>query len=142
LVHSSIVLRPQRRATLTNSKKEPIGIRCTTTVAKNKLAAPFSKADFIINFANGIDNNASILGIAFQQSLVKKSGAWYSYQGKKFYERDFGKILAENPEIMEDLEAIRHSTLSTATRDMNAEEDEDVFEDETDVGQENEEAEG
>lgn len=131
MFHSSIVLRPQYIKTLTNSKKEPVGVRVVVTVKKNKLAAPFSKVEAVIRFANGVDNAASILAIAYQQKIVKQAGAWYSYEGQKFYEKDFPKILAEHPEIMEQLEELRQRD----SRDQaKAPDSDDEFEGEEDDG--------
>jgi len=132
MFHSSVVLRPQHKMMILNSKKEPTGIRVVITVRKNKLAAPFSKTEAIINFADGLDNNASILSIAQQKNIVKKSGSWYVYEGKKFYERDFGKILVEHPEIMDELEAIQQKDLKekTAVPDEGAYDDGDESEEE------------
>jgi len=132
MFHSTIVLRPQHMMALTNSKKDPIGIRVRTTVRKNKLAAPFSKVEFIINFANGIDNAASVLAIAYQYRLVQKSGPWYRYDGQKFYERDFQKILDAHPEIMEELEIIRQKGATAKPNPDDADYDVDEGEEEED----------
>lgn len=118
MFHSTIVLQPKHIGTIQDSKtKEAIGIRVRCTVKKNKLAAPFGKAEYNIMFKTGIDNDASILNVAVNNGLVKKSGAWYVYGGEKFYERDFRKkVLDKHPELMEELEAIRKERMKKAVR--------------------------
>ncbi len=107
MFHSTIVLRPQMRQKLFNSAKEPTGIRCIVTVTKNKLAAPFSKCEFILNFSNGADNNASKLDVALRYKLVTKTGSWYGYDGEKFHEKEFGKLLKSHPELEDKLLALK-----------------------------------
>ena len=76
-------------------------------VVKNKVAPPFRKAEFEILFGQGISKVGEILDLGVQYGIVKKSGAWYSYEGTKLGQgRDAAKqMVADNPELAEELEA-------------------------------------
>ena len=76
-------------------------------VVKNKVAPPFRKAEFEILFGQGISKVGEILDMGVQYGIVKKSGAWYSYDGTKLGQgRDAAKqMVADNPELAEELEA-------------------------------------
>jgi len=59
------------------------GIRVVAKVVKNKVAPPFRKAEFDIMFAEGISKESNILDVGVDLNVVKKSGAWYEYNGEK-----------------------------------------------------------
>ena len=59
------------------------GIRVVAKVVKNKVAPPFRKAEFDIMFAEGISKEANILDVGVDLNVIKKSGAWYEYNGEK-----------------------------------------------------------
>ena len=73
---------------------------------KNKIAPPFKEAEFDIMFGKGISKEGDILDLATKLDLVKKSGAWYAYEGDKIGQgRENAKTyLSAHPEIMEELE--------------------------------------
>lgn len=75
-------------------------------VVKNKVAPPFRKAEFDIMFGEGISRSGEILDLAVELGFVKKSGAWFSYEGKKLGQgRDAVKrVIQDNPELMEELD--------------------------------------
>jgi recombination protein RecA len=81
---------------------EVVGNRVRVKVAKNKVASPFKQAEFDIMFGRGISREGSLLDVGVDQGLVKKSGAWYTYDGEQLGQgRENAKtFLAENPEIM------------------------------------------
>ena len=75
-------------------------------VVKNKVAPPFRKAEFEILFGQGISKVGEIVDLGVQFGIIKKSGAWFSYEGTKFQGRDTAKqLIADNPELAEELEA-------------------------------------
>ncbi|HET7654523.1 MAG TPA: DNA recombination/repair protein RecA, partial [Acidimicrobiales bacterium] len=77
---------------------------------KNKVSSPFKQAEFDIMYGKGISREGSVLDIAVDLGIAKKSGAWYTYEGEQLGQgRENAKqFLAENPEIMvEMVEAIR-----------------------------------
>lgn len=83
-----------------------IGRITKVKVVKNKVAPPFMKAEFEIFFGEGISKAGEIIDMAVNFGIVKKSGSWFSYNGTKLGQgRDaVKKVIAENPELSEELE--------------------------------------
>lgn len=83
-----------------------VGRLTKVKVVKNKVAPPFMKAEFDILFGEGISKAGEIIDWAVELGIVKKSGAWFSYEGSKLGQgRDAVKrIIAENPELADELE--------------------------------------
>jgi len=89
---------------------EVVGNRTRVKVVKNKVAPPFRQAEFDIMYAKGISREGSLLDVGVDLGIVKKSGAWYTYEGEQLGQgRENAKqFLAENPELMVEIsEAIR-----------------------------------
>jgi recombination protein RecA len=84
---------------------EVVGNRTRVKVVKNKVAPPFRQAEFDIMYGKGISREGSLLDIGVDQGFVKKSGAWYTYEGEQLGQgRENAKVfLSENPEIMVEL---------------------------------------
>lgn len=82
------------------------GIRVRTKVVKNKVAPPFRAAEFDIMFNEGISKEGSILDVGSEFNIVKKSGAWYEYEGQKLGQgREASKLfLKQNLKIRDDIE--------------------------------------
>lgn len=78
-----------------------IGNRVRAKIVKNKLAPPFRLAEFDIMFGEGISREGSLIDVAVEQGICKKSGAWYSFDGDQIGQgREAAKrFLRENPEI-------------------------------------------
>lgn len=85
---------------------EVVGNRTRVKVVKNKIAPPFKEAEFDIMFGKGISRSGDILDLAANCDVIKKSGAWYAYNGEKIGQgRENAKTYLEtNPEIMEEVE--------------------------------------
>jgi recombination protein RecA len=81
---------------------EVVGNRTRVKVVKNKVAPPFKQAEFDIMYGRGISREGSLLDIAVDLDIVKKSGAWYTYEGEQLGQgRENAKtFLGENPEVM------------------------------------------
>jgi recombination protein RecA len=81
---------------------EVIGNRTRVKVVKNKCAPPFKQSEFDIMYGKGISREGSLLDVGVDIGLVKKSGAWYTYDGEQLGQgRENAKVfLAEHPEVM------------------------------------------
>src|SRR5690554_2430805 len=81
---------------------EVVGNRTRVKVVKNKVAPPFKQAEFDIMYGKGISREGGVLDIGVDLGLVKKSGAWYTYEGEQLGQgRENAKaFLHDNPEIM------------------------------------------
>ncbi len=109
--YASVRLDVRRIETLKRSG-EAIGNRTKVKIVKNKVAPPFKEAEFDIIYGEGISKEGNILDVGVSLDIVKKSGAWFSYNGQKIGQgRDNVKqFLKENPEISKEIEAkIRES---------------------------------
>jgi recombination protein RecA len=84
---------------------EVVGSRTRVKVVKNKCAPPFRQAEFDIMYGKGISREGSLLDVGVDLGLVKKSGAWYTYNGEQLGQgRENAKLfLAQNPPVMAEL---------------------------------------
>ncbi|MHC4770646.1 MAG: recombinase RecA [Planctomycetota bacterium] len=103
--YSSVRLDVRRISTIKNSTDEAIGNRVRTRVVKNKVAAPFKKAEFDIMFDSGISYVGDLLDLAVENDIASKSGAWFNYGKVRLGQgREKSKqFLTDNPELIEEL---------------------------------------
>jgi recombination protein RecA len=96
-----------RRIEAIKDGQENVGNRVRAKVVKNKLAPPFRLAEFDIMFGEGISREGSLLDVAVEQGIVRKSGAWYSYDNDQLGQgREASKrFLRENPDVVVQLQA-------------------------------------
>lgn len=82
-----------------------IGNRTKAKIVKNKMAPPFMVAEFDMIFGEGISKSSDILDVAAEYDIIKKSGAWYSYNGERIGQgREKAKeYLIDNPADMEEI---------------------------------------
>ena len=85
---------------------EIVGNRTRVKVVKNKVAPPFKQAEFDIMYGKGISREGSVLDIAVDLGIAKKSGAWYTYDGEQLGQgRENAKtFLSESPELMMEID--------------------------------------
>jgi recombination protein RecA len=104
--YASIRLDIRRQDAIKNGT-ESIGVRTKVKVVKNKLAPPFREAEFDVLYGEGISKAGTILDAAVDQSLVEKSGTWYSFKNERIGQgrENAKKWLQENPVALSDLEA-------------------------------------
>jgi len=95
-----------RRASQIKDGEDPIGNRTRVKVVKNKVAPPFKKAEFDIMYGGGISKVGEIIDLGVELNVIAKSGSWFSYGETRLGQgRDAVKaIIADNPELMEELE--------------------------------------
>jgi len=96
-----------RRIESIKEGSEAIGNRVRVKVVKNKVAPPFRQAEFDIMFGSGISREGSLLDVAVDYDVVRKSGAWYTYDGDQLGQgrENAKRFLRENPEVAVQLQA-------------------------------------
>jgi recombination protein RecA len=103
--YASIRLDVRRIETLKDGT-EAVGNRTRVKVVKNKVAPPFKQAEFDIVYGQGISREGSLIDVGVEQGLIKKSGAWYTYdadqlgQGKE----NVRTFLRDNPDLADEIE--------------------------------------
>jgi recombination protein RecA len=103
--YASVRLDIRRIETLKDGT-DAVGNRTRVKVVKNKMAPPFKQAEFDILYGTGISREGSLIDFGVDQGIVKKSGAWYTYDGDQLgqgKENARGFLLA-NPDIAADIE--------------------------------------
>jgi recombination protein RecA len=85
---------------------EIIGNRTRAKVVKNKCGAPFKQAEFDIMYGKGISREGSLLDVAVDLGFVKKSGAWFTYEGEQLGQgrENVKQFLIENPQLMAEID--------------------------------------
>lgn len=103
--YASVRLDIRRIETLKDGQ-DAVGNRTRVKVVKNKLAAPFRQAEFDIMFGEGVSREGGLIDFGVEQEIVKKSGAWYTFEGEQLGQgkENSRKFLRENPEIAKDIE--------------------------------------
>ena len=102
-----------RRIEAIKSDGEITGGRTRIKVVKNKVAPPFRQAEFDIMYGKGISREGSLVDVGVEQGIVKKSGAWYTYEGEQLGQgRENAKqFLTDNPEVMVEIDGRIRSQL-------------------------------
>lgn len=96
-----------RRIESIKDGSEFTGNRVKAKIAKNKVAPPFKIAEFDIMFGEGISREGSLIDVAVEHDIVRKSGAWYTFDGDQLGQgREKAKLfLRENPDVAIQLQA-------------------------------------
>jgi len=103
--YASVRLDVRRIETLKDGQ-EAVGSRTRVKVVKNKLAPPFKQAEFDILWGVGISREGGLIDLGVEQGLVRKSGAWYTYEGDQLGQgkENARSFLADNPDLANELE--------------------------------------
>ena len=104
--YASVRLDIRRIETLKDGQ-ESVGNRTRVKVVKNKMAPPFKQAEFDIIYGTGISREGSLLDMGVDLGIVKKSGAWYTYEGDQLGQgkENSRNFLLDNPDLANDIES-------------------------------------
>lgn len=102
-----------RRINQIKDSETVIGNRVKVKVVKNKVAPPFRQGEFDIIYGEGISKLGEIIDLGVERNIIKKSGSWFSFGDTKLGQgRDaVKKLLIDNPELADQLEALVRETL-------------------------------
>ncbi len=96
-------LQVQRIGAIKNAAGQVVGNRTRVKVVKNKVAAPFTEAEFDILYAGGISYEGSVIDAALARGIVEKRGSWLSFGDRQLAQGSLGAIeyLKAHPEVAE-----------------------------------------
>jgi len=85
--------------------QEIVGNRTRVRVVKNKMAPPFTEAEFDIMYGEGISKFGDLIDVGVEAGIVEKSGSWYSYDGERIGQgrENVKKFLKDNPDLYESM---------------------------------------
>src|SRR3954452_15551968 len=104
--YASVRLDIRRIETLKDGA-DAVGNRTRVKVVKNKMAPPFKQAEFDILYGTGISREGSLIDFGVDHAIVKKSGAWYTYDGEQLGQgkENARNFLLKNEDVAADIEA-------------------------------------
>ena len=103
--YASVRLDVRRIETLKDGT-DAVGNRTRVKVVKNKVAPPFKQAEFDIIYGQGISREGGLIDMGVEQGFVRKSGAWYTYDGDQLGQgkENARSFLRDNPDLADELE--------------------------------------
>ncbi|MDP9435115.1 MAG: intein-containing recombinase RecA [Actinomycetota bacterium] len=103
--YASVRIDVRRIETLKDGT-EAVGNRTRAKIVKNKMAPPFKQAEFDIVYGQGISREGSLIDMGVEHGLVRKSGAWYTYEGDQLGQgkENARAFLRDNPDLADELE--------------------------------------
>jgi recombination protein RecA len=103
--YASVRLDVRRIETLKDGT-ESVGNRTRVKVVKNKLAPPFRNAEFDILYGIGISREGGLIDLGVEQGIVRKAGAWYTYEGDQLGQgkENARNFLHDNPDLAQEIE--------------------------------------
>jgi recombination protein RecA len=103
--YSSVRLDVRRIETLKDGT-DMVGNRTRVKVVKNKVAPPFKQAEFDIMYGQGISREGGLIDVGVEAGLVRKAGAWYTYEGDQLGQgkENARSFLRDNPDLANELE--------------------------------------
>ncbi len=95
-----------RRIESLKDGSDVVGNRTRVKVVKNKMAPPFKQAEFDIIYGHGISREGSLIDVGVEQGIVRKAGAWYTYEGEQLGQgkENVRHYLSDNPDIGNEIE--------------------------------------
>ena len=103
--YASVRMDIRRIQTLKNGE-DAVGNRTKVKAVKNKMAPPFKTAEFDVLYGEGISREGSVLDMALETGIVKKSGSWFTYEGDQLGQgrENVRKFLKDNPGVVDEIE--------------------------------------
>src|SRR6478672_1792943 len=103
--YASVRLDVRRIETLKDGS-DPVGNRTRVKVVKNKVAPPFKQAEFDILYGLGISREGGLIDMGVEAGLVRKAGAWYTYEGDQLGQgkENARAFLKDNPDLANEIE--------------------------------------
>lgn len=123
--YASVRLDIRRIASIKDGQ-EIVGNRTRVRVVKNKMAPPFTEAEFDIMYGKGISQTGDLLDTGVLAGIIEKSGSWYSYDGERIGQgrQNVQNFLEENPDIFNSaLSRVRESLGLSKKRHDDTQED-------------------
>ncbi len=104
--YASVRIDVRKIETLKGSDGLPIGSRTRVKIVKNKVAPPFRQVEVDMMYGEGISNVGSIMDMAIERDMIKKSGAWFSYNDMRIGQgrENARKYLKDNPDVCAEIE--------------------------------------
>jgi len=95
-----------RRIETLKDGTDAVGNRTRAKIVKNKVSPPFKVAEFDILYGTGISREGSLIDIGVEQSIVRKAGAWYTYDGDQLGQgkENARTFLKQNPDVANEIE--------------------------------------
>ncbi|MDN5730352.1 MAG: recombinase RecA [Yaniella sp.] len=123
--YSSVRIDIRRIETLKQAG-DPVGNRTRAKIVKNKMAPPFKQAEFDILYGEGISREGGLLDMGVEHSIVRKSGAWYTYDGDQLGQgkENSRRFLKDNPDLAVEIEERIKSTLGVGAENQEADDEE------------------
>jgi recombination protein RecA len=125
-----------RRVESIKDGAEAVGNRTRVKVVKNKVSAPFKQAEFDIMYGRGISREGSLLDVGVDLGIIKKSGAWFTYEGEQLGQgrENVKTFLADNVDLMVEIsEKIKDAVGLNDTVEIELTDDEAEVEDNVDA---------
>ncbi|MGD8880814.1 MAG: recombinase RecA [Desulfobacterales bacterium] len=110
--YSSVRLDIRRIGSIKDGQ-EVVGNRTRVRVVKNKMAPPFTDAEFDIMYGEGISKPGDLIDVGVEAGIIEKSGSWYSYGGERIGQgrENVKKFLKDNPDLYESMYLKARETL-------------------------------
>jgi len=109
-----------RRIGAIKDGQETVGNRTRVRVVKNKMAPPFTEAEFDITYGEGISRTGDLMDVAVAAEIIDKSGSWYSYEGERIGQgrENVKRFLKENPDIYDGIYQKARETMGFVKKDV------------------------